>query len=318
MLELLVCYANYSELCDLQSCLFWLLYLSLRCNCLQVVSLQELQEMTLQERDKLLSETAGFSVTQIQDVEKVLGLMPSTSVEVTCETEGEEGIQEGDIVTVQAWVLLKRGNGLIKAVPHAPYYPFHKEENFWFLLADSNSNSVWFSHNINIMDEAAAVTAASQEIEEKMEVLGATSEETRASVDGAVARVRSGFRLVMGKFLAPADGNYNLTCYLLCDSWLGCDKKTNLKVKVLKRSRTATRRGGQVEEETILEDDSEEEDEDEIDEEENGEYESEYSEDEEDKPEASKKNVSKSSAAVKGKQENKKVSNKGPARKKGR
>lgn len=276
--------------------------------------------MTLQERDKLLSETAGFSVTQIQDVEEVLGLMPSTSVEVTCETLGEEGIQEGDFVTVQAWVLLKRANGLIMAVPHAPYYPFHKEENFWFLLADSNSNSVWYSHNVNVMDEAAAVTAASQAIEEKMEILGATSEETRASVDEAVARVRSGSRLVMGPFLAPAAGNYNLTCYLLCDSWLGCDKTTNLKVKVLKHSRTATRRGGQVEEETILEDDSEEEDEDEdeIDEEENGEYESEYSEDEEDKPEASKKNESKSSAAVKGKQEKKKVSNKGPARKKGR
>lgn len=27
MPELLVCYANYSELCDLQSCLFWLLLL---------------------------------------------------------------------------------------------------------------------------------------------------------------------------------------------------------------------------------------------------------------------------------------------------
>ncbi|CAI9092312.1 OLC1v1027511C1 [Oldenlandia corymbosa var. corymbosa] len=288
------------------------------------ISFRELQDMTVQERDKLLTETAGLSDTQVQDVEKVLGFIPCTTLEVTCETEGEEGIQDGDIVTLQSWVQFKRGNGLIKAFPHAPYYPFPKEENFWFLLADSNSNSVWFSQKVNIMDEAAAVSAASQAIEEKMEVLGATGEETRARVKEAVDRVKSGSLLVTGKFLAPTEGTYNLTCYLLSDSWLGCDRTMSLKVKVLRRSRTAsgTRRGHAMEEETVMEDESEEE-EDEI-EEENGEYESEYSEDEEDEPEASKKNVevskknaTKGSSGGKAKQE-KKGSNQGPGRKKGR
>ena len=141
--------------------------------------------MSLQERLELLSEVAGFSAAEIQDVEKVLGLMPCPTVEVTCETEGEECIQEGDIVTVQAWVTLKRANGangLIKAVPHAPSYPFHKEENFWLLLADANANSVWFSQKVNFMDEAAAVIAASEAVREKMEVLGAAGDETGAGV----------------------------------------------------------------------------------------------------------------------------------------
>lgn len=246
----------------------------------KVKTLQELRDMTTEERAELLSETAGFSAAEIQDVESVLEMMPSLTVEVTCGTEGEEGIQEGDVVTVQAWVTLKRANGLTRALPHAPYYPFHKEENFWFLLADLNSNNVWFSQKVSFMDETSAVAAASKSVEETMEGSGANGRETSKAVREAVEKVKSGSRLVAGKFQAPAEGNYNLTCYLLCDSWLGCDKKTGVKVKVLKRTRAGTR-GGFTEEGPALEDGAEEEDE--IEEEEYDEdIESEYSEDEED------------------------------------
>ncbi|KAL3521572.1 hypothetical protein ACH5RR_019721 [Cinchona calisaya] len=280
------------------------------------VSFQELLEMTVQEHHELLSGVAGFSAAEILDVDKVLGLMPCTTVEVACETEGEDGIQEGDIVTVQAWVSVKRANGLFKAIPHAPYYPFHKDENYWLLLADSNANNVWFSQKVNFLDEAAAITTASQAIEEKMEVLGATGEETKAAMREAGDRVRSGSRLVMGKFLSPAQGTYNLTCYLLCDSWIGCDKTTSLKLKVSKRSRTVTQRSRVMEDEPIQEDLSEEEEE--IEEDEDDAYKSEYSEDEDEEPDSNKKNLIKGSAGGKGKQDKKKGSNKGPARKKGR
>lgn len=239
---------------------------------------QELREMTTQERSELLSQTLGFSADQVLDVERVLELMPSTSVEITCQTEGEEGIQEGDIVTIQAWVMLKRGNDLIRALPHAPYYPFQKEECFWLLLADPTSNNVWFFQKVSFADEAAAVSAASQAIEGKMEVLGATPQETSAAVREAVKKVRSGSRLVMGKFLAPAAGNYNLNCYLLCDSWIGCDSTTSLKVKVLKQNKAAARKSSMTQETTTWDDASDEEDEDEIEDA----YKSEYSEDEED------------------------------------
>ncbi|KAH9667958.1 DnaJ protein ERDJ2A [Citrus sinensis] len=253
----------------------------------KVRTFQELRDMSLQDRAELLSQVGGFSSTEVQDVEMVLQMMPSLTVEVTCETEGEEGIQEGDIVTIQAWVTLKRGNGLIGALPHAPYYPFHKEENFWFLLADSVSNNVWFSQKVSFMDEPAAITAASKAIEDTMEGSGATVKETSAAVREAAEKVRSGSRLVMGKIQAPAEGNYNLTCYCLCDSWLGCDKRTNLKVKILKRTRAGTRGGIISEEGPIVEDGAEEEEEDE--EEEYDDYESEYSEDEEDERDTKKK-----------------------------
>ncbi|KAK9290215.1 hypothetical protein L1049_008381 [Liquidambar formosana] len=85
----------------------------------------------------------------------------------------------------------------------------------------------------------------------------------------------------MAKLQAPAEGTYNLTSYCLCDSWIGCDKKTSLKVKILKRSRAGTRAAPLGEEGPNVEDRIEEEEEEE---EEDGyeDYESEYSEDDED------------------------------------
>lgn len=262
----------------------------------KVRTFQELGEMTQQDRADLLTAVAGFSSTEVNDVEKVLEMMPFLTIEVTCETEGEEGVQEGDIVTVHAWLKLKRNNGLIGALPHAPHYPFHKEENFWFLLADSNSNNVWFSQKVSFMDEATAVTAASKAIGETMEGSGASVKETSTAVKEAVEKVKSGSRLLMGKFQAPSEGNYNLTCYILCDSWIGCDSKTALKLKVLKRTRAGTRGGYVAEEGQGAEDGVEEEEE--IEEEEyDDDYESEYSEDEED----SKQDKNKKGAAANGK-----------------
>ncbi|XP_057508462.1 dnaJ protein ERDJ2A-like [Actinidia eriantha] len=245
----------------------------------KVRTFQELRDMSREERNELLTQAAGFSAAEVQDVEMVLEMMPFLTLEVTCETEGEEGIQEADIVTVHTWVNLKRTNGLIGALPHAPQYPFHKEENFWFLLADPNSNNVWFSQKVTFMDEATAITAASKAIEETMEGAGANVKDTSKAVREAVERVKNGSRLLMGKFQAPAEGNYNLSCYLLCDSWIGCDVKTSLKLKVLKRTRAGTRGGHVAEEGAALEDGAEEEEK--IEEEEYDDYESEYSEDDE-------------------------------------
>ncbi|XP_042505963.1 dnaJ protein ERDJ2-like [Macadamia integrifolia] len=252
----------------------------------KVRTFQEFQDMSPQERAELLTQAAGFSASEARDVEVVLEMMPSITIEITCETEGEEGIQEGDIVTMHAWITLQRGNGLVGALPHAPYYPFPKEENFWLLLADLTLNNVWMSQKVSFMDEAAALTAASKAIQETKEGSGASLKEVNAAVREAVEKVRNGSRLVMGKFQAPAEGNYNLTSYCLCDSWIGCDKKTSLKLKVLKRSRAGTRGGAMAEEGPAVEDGIEEEEEEE--EEGYDDYESEYSDDGEDEPDAKK------------------------------
>lgn len=247
----------------------------------KVRNFQDLRDMSIQERHELLIQAAGFSDAEAHDVEIVIEMMPSIALEVTCETEGEEGIQEGDLVTMYAWINLSRRNSLVGALPHSPYFPFHKEENFWLLLSDPVSNEVWVSQKVNFMDEAAAITAASKAIQDTKEVLGASLKEVKAAVSAAVEKVKGGSRLVMAKFQAPGEGTYNLCSYCLCDAWIGCDAKTNLKMKVLKRSRAGTRAHA-GEEGTAIEDGIEEEEEEE--EEGYDDYESEYSDDDEEEP----------------------------------
>ncbi|XP_042054317.1 dnaJ protein ERDJ2-like [Salvia splendens] len=247
----------------------------------KVRSFQDLREMKQQERAELLTQVAGFSDAEAQDVDIVLEMMPSISIDLTCETEGEEGIQEGDIVTMQAWITLRRWNDSIRAFPHAPYFPYEKEENFWLLLADASSNDVWMSQKVNFMDEATAIIAASKAIQELKEGSGASAKEIKTAVKEAIDRVKSGSRLVMAKFQAPSEGNYNLTSYCLCDAWIGCDAKSNVKLKVLKRTRAGTRNIVSTDEVPSLEDGAEDEDE-EGDDDYDDDYESEYSEDDED------------------------------------
>ncbi|XP_016513905.1 dnaJ protein ERDJ2 [Nicotiana tabacum] len=255
----------------------------------KVRTFQDFRDMTPDEREDLLTQVAGFSNSESHDVEMVLKMMPSVTIDITCETEGEEGIQEGDIVTMHAWVTLKRGNGLIRALPHCPYFPSDKEENFWLLLADSFSNDVWLSQKVSFMDESTAIIAVSKTIQESKEGSGASAREINVAVKEAIEKVKNGSRLVMGKFQAPAEGNYNLSSFCLCDSWIGCDAKSNIKLKVMKRSRAGTRGGLTADETPAMEDGIEEDEEEE--EEDYDDYESEYSEDEEDTKEIESKGM---------------------------
>lgn len=253
----------------------------------KVRTFQDFRDMTPDERADLLTQVAGFSNGESHDVEMVLEMMPSVTIDITCETEGEEGIQEGDIVTMNTWVTLNRGSGLIRALPHCPYFPFDKEENFWLMLADSFSNDVWLSQKVSFMDEATSIIAVSKTIQESKEGSGASAREINVAVKEAIEKVKNGSRLVMGKFQAPAEGNYNLSSFCLCDSWIGCDAKSNIKLKVMKRSRAGTRGGFAADETPAMEDGIEEDEEEE--EEDFDDYESEYSEDEEDTKETKSK-----------------------------
>eukprot|EP01018_Ginkgo_biloba_P008341 Gb_05606 [translate_table: standard] len=175
------------------------------------------------------------------DVEVGLDMMPSIAIDVTCETEGEEAIQEGDIVTMRAWIFLKCGNGFIATLPHASYFPFHNEGNYWLLLVGPVSNNVWVSQKVSFMDKVAIVTATSKSIQEFLEGFGASVKEINAVVNDAIEKVKSGSRLVMVKFQEPDKSTYNLTAYCLSDTWICCDKKVNIKLKVGKCSRVGLR-----------------------------------------------------------------------------
>ncbi|KAJ7527378.1 hypothetical protein O6H91_16G069100 [Diphasiastrum complanatum] len=255
----------------------------------KIRSLQDLKELNPKERAELLITVGGFSEQEAVDVELVLNIMPAISLEAVCETEGEEGVQEGDIVTLRAWITLKRGNNLVSAHPHAPYFPYLKDETCWLLLADIGLNSVWVSQKVTFIDEGAAISQASKAIHESLEGTGASDSEINIAVKEAIARVKAGSRLVMVKFQAPSEGTYNLTAFCLSDTWIGCDKKFNIKFKVGKKTRT----GVIVEESALIENGQHDEDANEDEDEDyDEEYESEYSEDEDDEDsKASKKSI---------------------------
>eukprot|EP00246_Nothoceros_aenigmaticus_P007037 TRINITY_DN20630_c0_g1_i1.p1 TRINITY_DN20630_c0_g1~~TRINITY_DN20630_c0_g1_i1.p1 ORF type:complete len:708 (-),score=159.22 TRINITY_DN20630_c0_g1_i1:163-2286(-) len=248
----------------------------------RVRNLQELRDLSHEERKDLLMSSGGLSEQEVADVDAVLVIMPIISLDVTCETEGEEGIQEGDLVTLRVWVTLQRPNGSVLVHAHAPHYPYPREEVYWLLLADAAYNSVWASQRISFFDEAAAIVTATKAEQELLERTGAGDAEIGKTIREVVEKVKAGSRLVCTKFQAPAEGSYNLTAFCFSDTWIGCDKKSSLKLKVAKRSRTGTRVTATPEEVTYTEDGIEEEGEDDEGEEDYDEdYESEYSEDDE-------------------------------------
>ncbi|CAM6113597.1 unnamed protein product [Calypogeia fissa] len=110
----------------------------------KVRCLQDLRDLSKEDREDVLTSVGGLSKAATADVQAVLKIMPSISLDVVCETEGEEGIQEGDIVTMRAWVTLSRKNEQIASHPHAPpTFPTSKMRLIGSCL--QTNNCVWVS-----------------------------------------------------------------------------------------------------------------------------------------------------------------------------
>ncbi|CAI7785828.1 unnamed protein product [Closterium sp. NIES-53] len=256
-------------------------------------NLQELRELSEEARTDLLTTVGGLSPSEASDVDATLSTMPEMLVDAACITQGaDDGIQEGDVVTLRIWLTLHRGtsgSGPVVVHPHMPHFPYRKDEAFWLMLADQAGNSVWLSQRVTFLDETAAIRAAADYTRETVEAEGFDDAEVAREVKEAVERVKGGARLVIGKFQAPAEGVYALTVMVMSDVWIGCDKKVPLKIKVGKRTRAGTRVAAVVPSEGAGDSDEEgEEEEGEGEEEgydEDDDYMSEYSEDEEEEGE---------------------------------
>ncbi|CAI5972947.1 unnamed protein product [Closterium sp. NIES-65] len=196
-------------------------------------NLQELRELSEEARTDLLTTVGGLSPAEASDVEATLSTIPEMLVDAACITQGaDDGIQEGDVVTLRIWLTLRRGNGHVVSHPHMPHFPYRKDEAFWLMLADQAGNSVWLSQRVTFLDETAAIRAAADYTRETVEAEGFDDAEVAREVKEAVERVKGGARLVIGKFQAPAEGVYALTVMVMSDVWIGCDKKVPLKIKV--------------------------------------------------------------------------------------
>ncbi|CAI7860166.1 unnamed protein product [Closterium sp. NIES-54] len=198
-------------------------------------NLQELRELSEEARTDLLTTVGGLSPSEASDVDATLSTMPEMLVDAACITQGaDDGIQEGDVVTLRIWLTLHRGtsgSGPVVVHPHMPHFPYRKDEAFWLMLADQAGNSVWLSQRVTFLDETAAIRAAADYTRETVEAEGFDDAEVAREVKEAVERVKGGARLVIGKFQAPAEGVYALTVMVMSDVWIGCDKKVPLKIK---------------------------------------------------------------------------------------
>eukprot|EP01018_Ginkgo_biloba_P016595 Gb_26379 [translate_table: standard] len=96
------------------------------------------------------------------------------------------------------------------------------------------------SKKVSFIDKAAVVTTTSNTVQEYLEGSRTSVKEINAAVM-VMVKVKSGSRLVMVKFQAPEENPYNLTAYCLSGTWICCDKKVNIKLKVGKHSGAGTK-----------------------------------------------------------------------------
>jgi len=114
------------------------------------------------------------------------------NIELAFEVEDADEVTAGDSVTVL--VSLEREADDVAKVPtvYAPRFPKPKEEGWWLIVGDSKTNSLLCIKRITLQLKAKV----------KLE------------------------------FVAPEEGEYAYTLYLMSDSYRGCDQEYELPLKV--------------------------------------------------------------------------------------
>lgn len=172
----------------------------------RITTIKDFLALDYNQRNDIYIEK-GFSKTQIQDIENVLKEFPQ-DIEVkvnVCIDEGEKKFEITPNSIVTAFIEVSRPSKKInsknKEEPievHAPYFPFQKNEFWWLIIADEKKNRIV---------TLKKVTSLRDNLEIKI------------------------------PFPAPKKyGNYFYTLFLMCDSYIGFDIKTNIKLNVIKET----------------------------------------------------------------------------------
>eukprot|EP01025_Chloroclados_australasicus_P025203 TRINITY_DN2518_c0_g1_i1.p1 TRINITY_DN2518_c0_g1~~TRINITY_DN2518_c0_g1_i1.p1 ORF type:complete len:738 (-),score=149.14 TRINITY_DN2518_c0_g1_i1:294-2507(-) len=270
--------------------------------------LEELQYLSEEELDEQL-RAASFRTSQIKDIRTTLLAIPVIALHgYKISVEDEEDIKVGDIVTCSLKVTLHRGShkeqkqdagkkgaqfAKGKAVAaYAPHFPIPKEEVWYGVACDPQTNVLWGYSKVNLM-EAEKVAFENMNVEENGKKLiesssGEQQTEAAPTTNGMgyegvqTAYCSEGYDEAIGqeiqiKFLAGINGKFDLTLLLTCDSWIGCEKVLvikNFKIEVLSRAEAEGRvqRGKSIketpegeEQKGEIEEDQEEDEEDEED-----------------------------------------------------
>jgi len=142
--------------------------------------------------DDQRNEVLGFSQEQLSNVAVFCNSYPNIEVTFDGNLEAEKGS------TVAVTVLLQRDgddDDEDDAIPTvvSPRYPAEKLEGYWLVIGDSSTNSLYCIKRVSFGKKSKAKL----------------------------------------QFVAPDDpGKYNLTLYLMSDSYLGCDQEFDVKLEV--------------------------------------------------------------------------------------
>ncbi|CAD8200123.1 unnamed protein product [Paramecium pentaurelia] len=141
-------------------------------------------DMDESDRTQVLNQ---FTQQQIDDIAQAGNRLPSVEIS---DIIAEEEIVQGDIFHVQ--VVLSRQDNIYTDYVIAPHYPKQKEEQWWVLCADRNTNRLFGNKKVSFQQSI------------KVDL----------------------------RFQAPEAGDYDLTIYAICDSYIGVDTTSQFQLKV--------------------------------------------------------------------------------------
>ncbi|KAK9831724.1 hypothetical protein WJX74_007311 [Apatococcus lobatus] len=268
----------------------------------KIRSLSDLADLSVTERSSAL-QSAGLTEKQAGEVETSFSAIPTLEASAEFIVEGEDGaagIMEQDIITCSVRCVIHRashaqpGFALQGAAgkgvqAYAPHYPHPRQEQWYFILADTANNAI-FSLSAHTLLEAEAAGLRQRQHQlalpapsdsgegtglRKRASKGSLGDLSRAdaSTNGSshAAEASSEAQIVELKFPAVATGKFDLTLLIMSDCWVGADKQIPLKLRVTEQTR-AEREGRSLrgkptppeqEEEVVAEKDGDDDEEDE-------------------------------------------------------
>ena len=172
----------------------------------------------------------------MSDIAKVCNAYPN--IEVNYEVEDEDEITVGSAIAVQ--VNLERDGDLTKV--HAPFYPTLKDEGWWLMVGNAETNELFSIKRVSVGESAKArLELEAPETPGTHEVCSSSQFDLAfflISFRAAGVSQRSLLAVWLTNVLKSVFvvRRYQYTLYFMCDSYIGCDQEYEFKVKVAEES----------------------------------------------------------------------------------
>ncbi|OMJ75417.1 hypothetical protein SteCoe_25459 [Stentor coeruleus] len=108
----------------------------------------------LKDNDDFKKIQEKLSPEAFEDFKVVLNYLPELKVTAEAYVDGEEGISEGDLVSVKFTIeRLTLKEGQKQGIAHSSFFPLLRLEKLWIILADPIANKVYYLKSIQSCDK---------------------------------------------------------------------------------------------------------------------------------------------------------------------